>query len=124
VNLQIKLEFSILLWMASICFGCTKSSENNQQGDKKIKHANPVNSIYTLKITGNEKTGWGYEIYKKEKLFIDQPIIPAIGGNRKFKTTRDAKIIGELVILKLVGKNSDLPSISINELDSLKIQYH
>jgi hypothetical protein len=123
MNLRIKFEFLFLLLKVLIFISCSNSSGNNQQRDRELKHSNSLDSIYRLKITGNEKTGWGYEIYKKEKLFIDQPIIPAISGNGKFKTAREAKIVGELVIIKIMKKNGDWPSITINELDSLKIQY-
>ena len=70
--------------------------------------------------TKQTNTGWGYDIYVKNKLFITQDIIPSIAGNKAFKTEIDAKKIGELMVLKM--KQNQTPNITEQELDSCNIQ--
>jgi len=82
-----------------------------------------LNANFSLKVTGNKLEGWGYQIYRGKKMLIDQSTIPAVGGNRKFMSEEDAKKVGELVLKKLSSNGLDLPSISVFELDSLKIKY-
>jgi hypothetical protein len=67
-------------------------------------------------------TGWGYDIYIKGNLCVHQPIIPAISGNKAFKTENDAINTCTLVIKKIKNKINP-PSITISELDSLKVMY-
>lgn len=95
--------------------------------DKKSRQdsivANPgIDTLFTMKVIGSDKEGWGYEIYKGKKAFIRQSIIPAIGGRKKFISEEEARSIGELVLKKL-SKSDGMPAISIEELDSLKISY-
>ncbi len=67
------------------------------------------------------KTGWGYDIYLNQNLYIHQPDIPALNGKQSFKTKSDAIKIANLVKLKIY-KNIFPPTITINELDSLNIK--
>jgi hypothetical protein len=65
--------------------------------------------------------GWGYRIESKEKVYIEQPFIPAIEGTYTFKTKEEAMRTGSLVLQKLKdGKN---PAVYRQELDSLQISY-
>lgn len=73
-----------------------------------------------IKIT-KEKTGYGYEIIKDKKTFISQPYIPAIPGDQAFKDSLQARRTADLVVQK-IGKSS-FPRISVDELDSMKIEY-
>ena len=41
-------------------------------------------------ITAENKT-WGYDIYNNEKLFVHQPSIPAMPGNKGFATKASAE---------------------------------
>jgi hypothetical protein len=70
-----------------------------------------------LKISG----GWGYNILVGHKIFIHQEAIPAIAGNKVFTSREDAEKTANLVIGKIVNKK--VPSITINEIDSLHIRY-
>ena len=66
--------------------------------------------------------GWGYEIYKKDKRFIHQEIIPAIEGRKTFVSKEEAERVGELVITKMKdGKGGGLPQVTVADIDSLKI---
>ena len=60
------------------------------------------------------ENGWGYNIFKKNKMIIKQDIIPGIPVKKPFATEKDAIIIGELMVEKL--KNKKIPSISFKEL--------
>jgi len=73
-----------------------------------------------IKIT-KQKTGYGYQIIKRGKSLIDQPFIPAIQGEQPFKDSMQARKTAELVIHKI--GSSSFPRISVNELDSMKIDY-
>ncbi len=73
-----------------------------------------------IKIT-KEKTGYGYQIIRDKKTFINQPYIPAIPGEQTFKDSQQARRTADLVIKKI--GNSSFPRISVDELDSMKIEY-
>lgn len=90
---------------------------NNPYKDAKIE----------IKILDNSKTaaetnigGYGYDIYVFEALFIHQPTIPAVSGNRGFKTKEYANKVAELVTYK-IKNNIVPPTVSIHEMDSLKV---
>ena len=68
---------------------------------------------YSLK-TFKVENGWGYSIYKKDKIIIKQLSIPTIQVSKPFKTKDDAIKIGNLVVNKLENKKS--PTISYQEL--------
>jgi hypothetical protein len=59
-------------------------------------------------------SGFGYEILKNKQPFIRQTQIPAIQGSKVFKTEKDAKKIGELMVLKM--KQNQIPNITELEL--------
>lgn len=78
------------------------------------------NNSLEIKIT-KQNSGFGYQILKKQKIVINQPYIPAIQGDKNFKTETDARKTADLVVSK-IDKYS-LPKISVHELDSMKIEY-
>ena len=63
---------------------------------------------------------YGYDIYIYGGKVIHQPNIPAVPGNRGFKTDADAKKIGEYVANK-IRNNIRPPALSVEELDSLGV---
>jgi len=64
--------------------------------------------------------GWGYKIFEYGKLFINQPHIPAVQGNKGFSTQEDANKTAEFAISKM--QNGIIPpTISVAELDSLGV---
>lgn len=81
--------------------------------EKKTAH-------FEAKIT-KQNSGYGYQILKKHKIFINQPYIPAIQGEKTFKNETDAQKTADLVVSKI--HQYSLPKISIHELDSMKIEY-
>jgi hypothetical protein len=66
--------------------------------------------------------GYGYDILMNGKPYIHQPYIPAVQGNQAFTTIEDAQKMGNFVNYK-IKKNINPPSVSVKELDSLKIKY-
>ena len=97
-----------LLFAGVLFFGC----------QQKEKHPP---KIFVQLETFQTETGWGYQLKKDEKIYIRQENIPAIHGNQSFETKDDAEKVGRLVLHKLRSKQR--PAITINELDSLKINY-
>ncbi len=63
--------------------------------------------------------GYGYQITSQEKVLIRQEYIPALPGRKVFANEKDAKSVANLVIHKLLNKQS--PVVYIKELDSLRI---
>jgi len=75
-------------------------------------------TIYTIKTFSVDSSGWGYDIYKDNKMIIHQPNIPAINSDQSFKTKNDAQKTGEFVIKKLEN-NIFPPKLTKEEVDSL-----
>lgn len=75
---------------------------------------------WSYKTIKNQDDTWGYHILNNEDLYINQPYIPAVQGNQGFKSEETAAITAEFVIYKLESGFLP-PSISIKELDSLKV---
>jgi len=65
-------------------------------------------------------SGWGYKIYKEDKVFINQPFVPAVNGKHYFKNKKDATLTAQLVIDKM-AKKTGLPSVTLQELDSIGV---
>ncbi|MBS1637368.1 MAG: DUF4907 domain-containing protein [Bacteroidetes bacterium] len=68
----------------------------------------------------NISAGYGYNILLDSTVFIHQPTIPAIQGNRGFSSESQAGLAASLVIYKLLH-NITPPSVSVRELDSLGV---
>ena len=75
---------------------------------------------FEVKDSTGKALGWGYDIYVKNIKTIHQPIIPAIPGNKPFKTESEANKIGMLALSKM-KRTGNLPTLFIKELDSLGI---
>lgn len=60
-------------------------------------------------------SGYGYVIAINGKNLIEQDIIPALPGNRPFRTEAQAFSIGRLALRKMCS-GAGLPSISLQEL--------
>jgi Domain of unknown function (DUF4907) len=62
--------------------------------------------------------GWGYRLYLRYKLLINQPIIPALAGNKSFKNEADAKKIAKLASSK-IAKGQMPPTLEVKEIKKL-----
>ena len=84
-----------------------------------LNFINHSNNKFSLKYNKSSNNYWSYDIYQENQLFIRQEFIPAIRGNKKFKSKEDASKVGLLVVDKLnKGKK---PRISKTEIEDLKI---
>ena len=81
-----------------------------------------ADAAITVKTFENDSVpkGFGYDVYINEALYVHQPHIPAVPGNRGFSTEASAKRTGEYVSWKI--RNNILPpSLNEKELDSLDV---
>lgn len=106
--IKIALLISALLVITIVVINLTV---NNQKG-----HLTP----YSLSVL-KEKNGWYYEVSLNDKLLIKQLYIPAVKGNQYFRSKKDAKKVGELMIHKL--KNKKTPTITYNDLKENNITF-
>lgn len=82
----------------------------------------PAENTYSVK-TYTVSGGWGYDIFVNEKLYIHQPAIPAIAGNKSFVSEDEAVEVANIMISKI--KNNIMPpAVTVDELDSLGVKYH
>lgn len=104
------LIFLTLLFIAS--YSCNKK----EQITKINKYDGAILKYEVVKVD----SGWGYKIYKNNKVFINQPFIPAVRGTHYFKTKKDAELTAQLVI-DIMSKKNGLPTVTIEQLDSIGV---
>lgn len=68
----------------------------------------------------NQKLGYGYNILMDGRIFIHQPSMPSIAGNKGFSNKEHAEKVAAFVINKL-SNNIMPPSVTPKELDSLGV---
>lgn len=66
--------------------------------------------------------GWGYDILIDGKKYIHQEHIPSVPGNEGFANEQDAKKTAGLMADK-ISKNIMPPSVTPQELDSMKVAW-
>ena len=108
--------------------------ENESEKDKmemkedtsKPKENPYKNAQLDIKIFSNDTIknsgihGFGYDIYMYKSLYVHQPHMPAISGNRGFDTEEQARKVAEFIVYKI--KNNIMPpSVKPEELDSLGV---
>jgi len=93
----------------------TKPKENpykNAQLDIKVFKNDTIKDSHVK--------GFGYDIFMYRSLYVHQPHIPAINGNRGFDTEEQAHKVAEFIVYKI--KNNIMPpSVTPQELDSLGV---
>jgi hypothetical protein len=94
----------IILFIGLVLMACSKNNEKK----------------FEIKIN-KTSTGYYYDIYKKSKMIIHQPNIPAVTGSQRFKDSIQCLKIAKLVTKKLEYKN--FPTITLEELKSNNIQF-
>ena len=75
---------------------------------------------FSLEATFSPEFGWGYQILNNGQLYINQPHIPSVQGNKGFDSKDKAIKTAEYIISKL-EKNIFPPTVSPEELDSLGV---
>jgi Domain of unknown function (DUF4907) len=86
-----------------------------QQFQPAVKDAKLSYKIITV-----ENNTWGYDIYNGTRLFVHQPTIPAIPGNKGFASKLFAEKVAKKVIEK-IKKSESPPTITIDEMKQLGV---
>jgi hypothetical protein len=130
LKIFIKLFFSLILAMLvvqlltqTLCISdnsFSNSKQENQPESSKVKDNPYKNATIDIKTYKVDTLGWGYDIYLWKSLYVHQPSIPALPGNRGFSEDSLARKAAEFVVWKI--KNNVIPpSVSLQELDSLGV---
>lgn len=106
----------------------TSSATNNSVEIPEQPTTKPNDNL-TFRVFRNDKLksqesigGFGYDIMMNGRLYLHQPMIPAVQGLKTFNSEKDAKKMAEFVLAKI--KNNIMPpTVSISEIDSLGIKY-
>ena len=103
-----------LLLIFSVVIQAGHKKENAPQDHSSTLVALEVRTFHSSSL------GWGYHIYLDGRLYVNQPIIPAISGNRGFANQEDAQKVAELVVRK-IRNNIIPPTVTIEELELLAV---
>ncbi len=109
----------------------TDTSQKNEK-PQTVKTIPPGDTLtppkVSVEIFSNDTTadaalkGYGYNILMDGNMYVHQPHIPAVPGNKGFSTVADAKKAGTLIKYK-VEHHIMPPSVTLEELDSLGINW-
>lgn len=78
-----------------------------------------ANSTITSEIFEIEN-GFGYKIFVDGNLYVEQPTIPAVSGNKGFASKSDAQKTADFAIEK-IKQGIIPPTISVEELKNLGV---
>lgn len=94
--------------------------QNFHKPDLEVELPNPYENseITAVAIEGEE--GWGYDVLIDGNIYVHQPTIPAVGGNKGFKSENDAKMAAELVIGKIRAGILP-PTVTVEELQAIGV---
>lgn len=108
------------LFALLILASCNNGDEATPDSNQIIKQDSTPAALNEFEVITIyvDSIGWGYDVYVDGTMYIHQPHIPAVPGNKGFKTEEDARIAAGLVIYKL-SMGISPPSITPDELDSL-----
>lgn len=114
-----KTLFLLSIFISLGFFGFAKEADT-QYSQQKISNKFHESQDSLFYKTFKTEQGWGYDIFVNGKLYVHQSNIPAISGNRSFAKEEYAAKTAELAIDK-IKKHVLPPTISIKELDSLRV---
>ena len=130
-----KIIFALLLFLFLIsCENQSSTSrskkKSNTSKSEKVDSEVQINKTsktiskdnYQIITVKDELLGWGYLILQNGKIVIEQKHIPAIQGNLGFISEEESKLVANLVVQKILKRDFP-PSISLEELDSLRIHF-
>lgn len=112
-----KINLTIILLCSSMLWTCQGKQTKERQHLETHDTAAPTFQPEIIPAPGNT---FGYNILKNGKIYIHQPHIPAISGNKAFNTEAQAQKAAEFVILK-INRNIIPPTVTAVELDSLGV---
>ena len=120
-----KIHNYIFLFCVLI-IACNPKEEKKQQTTDSPKVNPYAKAELSSKIFSNDGAkdtllhGFGYDIYMSNSIYIHQPNIPGVNGNRGFSTKENAEKVAQFVIYKI--KNNIMPpALNVSELDSLGV---
>ncbi|CAN5681206.1 hypothetical protein BH11BAC3_BH11BAC3_34740 [soil metagenome] len=123
-----RLRHSVPLLLLSI----TMAISSTVQGQAKIKKEPPPPAAAAMpgnkphqklsyEIIPAAQSSFGYNIISGAKKLVHQPSVPGLPGNKGFTKKEDAEKCAQLVIKK-INNNIMPPTVTRQELDSLKIK--
>lgn len=90
------------------------------QESRRSRDSTAAKGSITYKLITSNGHGYGYDIVVNNAVFVHQPFIPCVPGNRSFKTKADAKKVALLVIEK-IRQGMMPPSVTKADLEKLQI---
>ena len=117
------LSIAIILFIS--CTNRDSAKEDNtviQQSVANKDVSADTNEKLEVKTYQNDNIikRWGYDVYADGVLYIHQPHIPAVPGNKGFQSAQQAETAGNFAVYK-IRNNIMPPTISVKELDSLGV---
>ena len=112
-----------IAWLLSHLFINPSSAQvqaQNKTNQSRMNSSFYKNQSIIYKIIQPDNSGYGYDIFINNTLFIHQPVIPCFSGNKRFKSKTDAKKVAVLVIEK-IRKGIIPPSVTLSELQKIAI---
>ena len=88
------------------------------KAESSAQPASPA--LHHVIVPSPEGNGYGYDIYMGDKLYIHQPTIPAVAGNKGFSSSEKAERTAAFVEQKILN-NIIPPAVTPEELDSLGV---
>ncbi|WP_321335459.1 DUF4907 domain-containing protein [uncultured Bacteroides sp.] len=74
-------------------------------------------SPFQLEVVKVDSSGYGYKILQRNKLFIYQPFVPAIGHKQAFRSKEDAYKVGQLMVNRMeAGEYFSISKKDIHQL--------
>jgi len=111
---------SILFFISAIGIRAQQTQPGSGTNEPNFPDASAyANSNLSYKIIDAPNKTYGYDIYADGRKKIHQTSIPCLPGHEGFKTQASAEKVALLVISKL-KKGESLPSVTIEEMQSLK----
>lgn len=113
-------EILTILFLTLLLNTPIKTNAQNQIPPSKTSAQSYKNQTVSYKIIDAKSHTYGYNIFINDSLFIHQPVIPCIAGNKGFKSKAEARKVATLVVQKI--RNHVIPpSISVTEMKELGI---
>lgn len=107
--------------IAFFLFYTVQAQQKPEDDAKKFPDAGSIaNAKLTYKIIDAPEHTYCYDVYSDGKLLIHQKSIPALPGNKGFKTKSDAEKIAQLVISK-IKKGEMPPTVSVEEMTKMNV---
>ena len=110
----------VVLLLSFITINTAASPQHSPGINNKTARNSVYNQKFTYKIIDADSSTFGYDIYLDGKLKIHQTSIPALPGNKGFKTKTQAEKVAKLVIRKMMAGEMP-PTVHMEELKKLKV---